>query len=62
MIPQFSLVKMPGPPFEDVSLILSVYVALLVVGPDGPGATVISRQSPEGADFRGCGTVTGVEL
>ena len=39
-----------------------MYVALLVVGPDGPGAPVISRQPPEGADLGGGRTVAGVKL
>ena len=43
-------------------LILSVYVALLVVWPDGPGTSFISRQSPERTNFRGGRGVAGVKL
>ena len=39
-----------------------MYVALLVVGPDGPGASLKSRESPDGAHPGAVAVAGGVQV
>ena len=41
---------------------LSVNVILLLVGPGGPGAALVSRQSPEGSHFGRQRATAGMKL